>query len=292
MIESRDLTRKASMKKAMFGALLAMATMVAQASSIKDVESSAVVSGTIVLARDGTVQAAVVDDAARYGQPIADLVHKAALQWRFQPVLVHGEPVIAKASMHVRVVIKKMPNGNFNARVKGATFGDSNADSTDTLHNAEVNTRILPKYPGAAIRGRVQGTVYLALRVDRSGHVIEAVAEQVNLGNIGPDRILKQYRATLAESALKAARQWSYAVPTTGALARQDSWTAHVPVNYALNEMNAPKPDRTWVSYVPGPYTPAPWVDKPDTNTADALADDTVRTDGAGPTLLSPFNPG
>jgi len=38
------------MKKAMFGALLAMTTMVAQASSITDIESSAVVSGTIVLA--------------------------------------------------------------------------------------------------------------------------------------------------------------------------------------------------------------------------------------------------
>lgn len=280
------------MKKAMFGALLAMATMVAQASSIKDIESSAVVSGTIVLAKDGTVQMAVVDDGAKYGQPIADLVRKAALQWRFQPVLLHGEPVVAKASMHVRVVLKKMSDGNFNARVKGATFGDSNADSADTLHNAEGNKRIPPKYPEAAIRGRVQGTVYLALRVDRSGHVVEAVAEQVNLGNIGSDHILKQYRTILAESALKAARQWSYAIPTTGPLAKQDSWTAHVPVNYALNVMNAPKPDRTWVSYVPGPYTPAPWIDKPDMNAADALADDAVRTDGAGPTLLSPFNHG
>jgi len=280
------------MKKAMFGALLAMATMVAQASSIKDIESSAVVSGTIVLAKDGTVQTAVIDDEAKYGQPIVDMVRKAALQWRFQPVLRHDEPVVAKSSMHVRVVLKKMPDGNYSARIKGATFGDSSTDSTDTLHNAEGNKRIPPKYPQAAIRGRVQGTVYLALRVDRNGRVVEAVAEQVNLGITGPDRVIKQYRAMLAESALKAARQWSYTIPTTGPLARQDSWTAHAPVNYALNVLGAPKPDRTWVSYVPGPYTPAPWVDKPDMNTADALADDAVRTDGAGPTLLSPFDHG
>jgi hypothetical protein len=275
-------------KAAMFGALLVMVTMVAQASSRKDVESSAVVSGTIVLAKDGTVQTAVVDDGARYGQPIADLVRKAALQWRFEPVLRQGEPVVAKASMHVRVVLKKMPDGNYSARVKGATFGDDN--SADTLRNVEGNKKIPPTYPMSAVRGRVQGTVYLALRVDRSGHVVEAVAEQVNLGNIGPDHLLKQYRATLAESALKAARQWSYAIPTTGPLAKQDSWTAHVPVNYALNDMSAPRPDRTWVSYVPGPYTPAPWVDKPDISAADALADDDVRTEGAGPILLSPFN--
>lgn len=280
------------MKKVMFGALIAMATMVAQASSIKDVESSAVVSGTIVLAKDGTVQTAVIDDGAKYGQPIADMVRRAALQWRFQPVLRHDEPVVAKSSMHVRVVLKKMPDGNYSARIKGATFGDSSTDSTDTLHNAEGNKKVPPRYPQAAIHARVQGTVYLALRVDRSGHVIEAVAEQVNLSNIGSDRILNQYRTILAESALKAARQWSYVIPTTGPLAKQDSWTAHVPVNYALNELGAPKPDRTWVSYVPGPYMPAPWIDKPDMNTADALADDAVRTDGAGPTLLSPFNHG
>jgi len=280
------------MKRAMFGALLAMATMVAQASSIKDIESSAVVRGTIVLAKDGTVQTAVIDDGAKYGQPIADMVRKAALQWRFQPVLRHDEPVVAKSSMHVRVVLKRMPDGNYSARIKGATFGDSSTDSTDTLHNTGDNKRIQPQYPMAAIRGRVQGTVYLALRVDRNGHVVEAVAEQVNLGNTGPERILKQYRAILAESALNAARRWSYAIPTTGPLARQDSWTAHVPVNYALGELGASKPDRTWVSYVPGPYTPAPWVDKPDMNAADALADDAVRTEGAGPTLLSPLSHG
>lgn len=280
------------MKKALFGALLAMVTMVVQASSIENIESSAVVSGTIVLAKDGTVQTAVIDDEAKYGQAIVDMVRKAALQWRFQPVLRHDEPVVAKSSMHVRVVLKKMPDGNYSARIKGATFGDDSTDSTDTLHNAGVNKRIQPHYPEAAIRGRVQGTVYLALRVDRSGHVVEAVAEQVNLGNTGPDRIIKQYRAMLAESALKVARQWSYTIPTTGPLARQDSWTAHVPVNYALGVLGEAEPDRTWVTYVPGPYTPAPWVDKPDMNTADALADDTVRTDGAGPTLLSPLSHG
>ncbi|EIM00722.1 energy transducer TonB [Rhodanobacter thiooxydans] len=280
------------MKKALLGALLAMATMVAQASSTTDVESSAVVSGTIVLAKDGTVQTAVIDDGAKYGQPIADLVRKAALQWRFQPVLRDGEPVLAKSSMHVRVVLRKMPDGNYDARIKGATFGDSNTDSTDTLRDTEGRKKIPPQYPQAAVRGRVQGTVYLALRVDRSGRVVEAVAEQVNLSNTGPDRVVRQYREILAEAALKAARQWSFAIPTTGPLARQDSWTAHVPVNYNLNALGAPKPDRTWVSYIPGPYTPAPWVDKPDMNAADALADDAVRTDGAGPTLLSPLNHG
>lgn len=273
-------------------ALLALTAMSAQAGTVQDVESSAVVGGSLVLARDGAVQSAVIDDEAKYGQPIAEMVRKAALQWRFQPVLRDGQPVVAKSSMHVRVVLKKSADGNYIARIKGATFGDSSTDSTDVLRNAEGNKRILPHYPAAAIRGRVQGTVYLALHVDRSGHVVDAVAEQVNLENSGPQRILKQYREILAESALKVARQWTYVPPSTGPLARQDGWTAHVPVTYDLNPLGAPVPDRTWVTYVRGPFTPAPWVDKPAMNAADALANDSVLTDGAGPTLLSPLDHG
>lgn len=280
------------MKKLMLGVLLALAAMVVQASSSKDIEASAVLSGTLVIAQDGTVQATAVDDPDKYGQPIVDMVRKAASQWRFQPVLRDGAPVVAKSSMHVRVVLKKLPDGNYSARVKGATFGDSNTDSTDTVRSTDSNKKIAPVYPKAAIRERVEGTVYLALRLDRSGRVVDAAAEQVNLNKIGSDRILMGYREALAASALKAARQWRYAIPTTGPLARQDSWTVHVPVIYYLNVVNAPQPDHTWVSYVPGPFTPAPWVDKPEVDGADALADGTVRTDGAGPILLSPFDHG
>jgi hypothetical protein len=273
------------MKKVMFGALFALVSMIVQASSMKDVESSTVINGSIVVATDGTVQTAVIDEADKYGQAIADMVRKAALQWRFQPVLRDGKPVVAKASMHVRVVLRKTDDGKYNARIKGATFGDRDPHSTDILQNAEGNRRLLPGYPGVAARYHVQGTVYLSLRVDRSGHVVEAVAEQVNLGNVGPERIAMRYRKVLAEAALTAARQWTYVIPTTGKLAKEDSWTARVPVNFSLGGHSA-ESRPVWQTYVPGPYTPAPWIDKPDTNAADAIADGVMQTDGAGPTLL------
>lgn len=280
------------MKLAMLGAMLTMAAMATQAATTQDIESSTVIKGTIVLAKDGSVQTTEITDSAKYGPTISGMVRKAALQWRFEPVLRDGVPVVAKSSMHVRVVLKKTPDGNYTARIKGASFGDASTEDTDTLHNAAGNKRILPHYPLAAIRARVQGTVYIALHVDRSGHVIEAVAEQVNLDNIGSERMLKEYRDVLAKSALDVARKWTYVTPTTGKLARQDAWTVHVPVSYHLNELGTTPRDRTWETYVPGPFTPAPWVDKPDVNAADALADGAVQTEGAGPTLLSPLNHG
>ena len=280
------------MKKLLFATLLVAAATTAQAATSRDVESSAVVAGTIVLARDGTVQSATVEDAAKYGQPIADFVQQAALKWRFVPVLVDGEAVLAKSCMNVRVVLKKAPDGNYGARIKGASFNGCGTTSTDVLHIADGSKRFPPKYPVAGLRGRVQGTAYLSLHVGRDGKVTEAVAEQVNLGSTGPERILQQYREIFAESALKAARHWTYVIPTTGKLAQQDSWIVHTSVSYHLNDLDRPSSDLTWETYTPGPYTPAPWVDKPDMNAADAIANDGMRTEGAGPTLLSPLNQG
>ncbi len=290
------------MKKAVVGAIIAIAIATAQASTTKDLETSAIVNGTIVLTRDGAVQTTVIDEADKYGQPIADMVRHAALKWQFQPVLRDGEPVVAKSSMHVRVVLKQSPDGNYIARIRGATFSSDDPNDTGALR--EGDKKIVPKYPKAAVRARVQGTVYLALRVDRHGQVTEAVAEQVNLGSSGSDRIANKYREMLAHASIAAARTWTYAIPTTGKLANQDSWTARVPVsfrlipvNFRLNKMGSRKiGSRTaapvWETYVPGPFTPAPWVDKPDTSGTDALADDSIQTDGAGPILLSPIGHG
>ena len=274
------------MNKAMLATLLTVAAMTAQAATRQDVESSAVVNGTIVLAKDGTVQTAVIDDPAKYGQPIADFVQKTALQWRFKPVLRDGQPVVAKASMHARVVLSQKPDGDYNARISGVTFGDYDPNDTDTLHGTADNKKIIPRYPGSAIHARVQGEVYLALRVDRGGHVTDAVAQQVNLDNIGPDSLLREYRKILADAALKAARHWTYTIPTTGKLAKLDSWTVHVPVIFNLKGGGVAEFNRVWQTYVPGPYTPAPWVDKPDVGAGDAIADGGLQTDGAGPTLL------
>ncbi|WP_017461588.1 energy transducer TonB [Dyella ginsengisoli] len=279
------------MKKIMFAALLALTAAAAYAGPTKNLESSAVVDGTIVLAKDGSVQLATVEHPEKYGQPIADLVRKVALTWHFDPVLRDGQPVLAKASMHVRVILTKNADGNFTARIKGATFGGSNEDTPDNLYSANQKT-IAPHYPMAAIKARVQGSVYLALHIDREGHVTDAVAEQVNLENTGPDGVLRKYRKLMAQASLDAARRWTYRVPTTGRLASQDSWTVHVPIVYTLNESGAPRVDRVWRTYVPGPYTPAPWVDKPSMATADALADDGSYTEGAGPVLRSSFDHG
>lgn len=273
------------MKKKLLGLCLAIVATILYAGPLTHAESSTIVRGTIVLSRKGTVQAVAVDDEARYGKPIVDLVRDAAKKWRFYPVIRNGKPVVARSSMYVRVVLSKNTDGNFTARIKGATFGDMSSTSTESVHNAEINKHHPPSYPVEAIRAHVQGTVYLALRVDRSGHVIDAVVEQVNLENYGAESMLNRYRKLMAKASLDAARRWQYVVPTTGPLAAQRSWTVHVPIHYGLND--SPGKD-VWETYIPGPYTQPYWNDKQDMDTADIVSAGGVLTDGAGPKLRSP----
>lgn len=140
------------------------------------------------------------------------------------------------------------------------------------------------------MKDRVEGTVYLALRVDRSGHVTDAIAQQVNLFSIGPEHELAQVRKAMADSALAAARNWSYTPPSTGPLANDAFWVARVPITYALGTSS--KQSSVWQTYAPGPYTPTPWVAEPPLNAADTLADGEVHTDGTGPKLLSALDHG
>lgn len=280
-------------QRALLGLLLAVTTTAAMAdTSPPVVESSALVEGNIVIAKDGSVQDVTVSNPENYGTPIVDLVRKAALHWRFQPVLHDGSPVLAKCSMHVRVVLGQQPDGNYVARIKGATFGDDNAHDTDSLSDMSQGKSFRPKYPREAVSSRVEGTVYLALRVDRRGHVTEAFTEQVNLRNKGERGAVERYRNVLAQSAITAVRHWLYTVPTTGKLAAQDSWTVRTSVAYQLLALGEQPHESVWQTYIPGPYTPAPWVDKPDADAADALADDSVQTDGTGPVLLTPISHG
>lgn len=273
------------MKKVIFAAIFALVAVVAQASSVKDLESSAVIDGSIVVTTDGSVRTTQIDEPEKYG-PIAEMVRNAALKWRFQPVLRHGEPVVAKASMHVRVVVKKLSKGRYAARITGATFGDDDLVPTNELRYAD-SQRVMPIYPAAPAKAGVDATVYVVLRVNRSGRVADAVAEQVNLGSPGAEVLARRYRRAFAEAALEAARKWTFKVPTTGELAARSDWTARVPINFHIESPRHGDAVPVWQTYVPGPYTPAPWAHHPGQDDGDAIAEGALQTDGTGPVLLS-----
>jgi hypothetical protein len=115
------------------------------------------------------------------------------------------------------------------------------------------------------------------LRVGRQGQVQEAVAEQVNLVVVDNDEEMERWRKMLANSALAAARKWTFDLPTSGGHVNDDYWVARVAVVYGLRRYDEIRADDygKWQPYVPGPKQPLPWIADPRllSGSADALPD-------------------
>ncbi|QRP64339.1 energy transducer TonB [Rhodanobacter sp. FDAARGOS 1247] len=256
----------------------------------KRVQASMLLTGTIVVAPDGSVRSYAIDRADQVEPAAMSLVNRSIPAWKFEPVLLAGKPVAAKATMSLRVVAKPIGDGNYSLAINGTHFGQEAPGQHVTYQN-----RVPPTYPPQAIKGRVTGTVYLVLRVGRQGQVEDAEAEQVNLAVIASDRDMVQWRNVLAKSALAAARKWTFHTPTSGEYVNAPYWVARVPVAYHLKTLDEPEVDTygKWQAYVPGPKELVPWIDSQRllSGSADALPGDGIyQLDRNGLQLLTPLS--
>src|SRR3569623_3357511 len=171
----------------MTGLLLAFAVWAQGPRAVcEQVEASMVVTGSIGVPPQGTVLAFALDRPEKLPPLVADLIDKAIPQWTFQPVLRDGKPVAAKARMRLRVVAQPIGEGKFKVALRGAWFGDPG-------QGIRKESALQPRYPMQAIRGRVEATVYVALRLDRAGRVSDAAAEQVHLRVIAGESEMKRW---------------------------------------------------------------------------------------------------
>ena len=220
------------------------------------IQASMLLTGTIVVAPDGSVRSYAIDHADIVEHAVTALIGRSIPQWKFQPVLLDGQPVAAQAKMSLRVVARPIGDDNYKIAISGTHFGQDEPGS-----RLSVAEQQHPRYPELAVRARVGGTVYLVLRVGRQGQVEDAAAEQVNLALVGSDQELARWRQIFAQSALAAARKWTFHPPTTGSHVKQDHWVARVPVHYSMKVNGAPvNPYGKWQMYVPGPKELVPWV--------------------------------
>ncbi|TBR39786.1 energy transducer TonB [Dyella terrae] len=268
-----------------------IATTQVHAAMRTDFESSALVSGTIVIATDGSVRRVSVDDPEAARPTLVKFVQDSAMKWHFDPVVPESGTDEKRYRMTVRLIAKKAANGNYDVVIRGVSFGDGT--TTGEVRDNPENQQMPPRYPMSAIERNVTGTVYLVLHIDREGKVTDADAEQVNLNVFGPENTMEVWRKQFASGAVKAARQWTYRVPTTGPLASEDGWVIRTSIVYSIKELSEMNKKDFWQTYIPGPRIDVPWLHKYETqsgngDTVDALPDYTVQTRGAGPRLRTP----
>ncbi|KQZ79673.1 energy transducer TonB [Rhodanobacter sp. Root561] len=241
----------------------------------KRVQASMLLTGTIVVAPDGSVRSYAIDHVEKVVPAAMTLINRDVPSWRFQPVLHDGKPAEVKAWMSLRVVAHPIGDEKFALDINGSYFV---VDAPGEQFSSGENEP--PRYPEAAVRTRMPGTVYLVLRVDQQGRVEDAAVEQVNLGALASDRVLTKRRGEFARSALVAARKWTFHVPAAGNDRGDVEWLVRVPVVYRLLEVGEPEVDQygKWQMYVPGPKEAVPWLDDQGllSDSADALPGDGV----------------
>lgn len=177
---------------------------------------------------------------------IAAAVDKRIRDWRFEPILVDGQPVVAKTKLKLQLQAEPIAEG-YRLRVASIGFG-----------GPQLNRPKLapPRYPESALRAGVEADVTLVLRLDQNGRVTEAEAEQTSLSGKGPERIMREWAEIFEKNALSTARRWSFQLTEEVGGETAAMTSVRIPVKYRMSGREG------WRAMVPvGPRKPLPWAD-------------------------------
>lgn len=271
----------------LLGCSMAVVAGTGQRTTMKDAEASMLLTGTIDVDPKGVVSGFAIDHRDKVPAGVAQLVDATVPQWRFEPVIRDGQPVAARTSMGLLVVATQPDPTHYRVTVKGATFGDDGAGGVT------AKSMLPPKYPVVALKEMVSGEVYLVVRIDHLGTVVDVAAEQVNLRALGSDSAMNSWRMVFAESASNAAKQWTFHVPAAAFSDEGQFITIRVPVAYQFPG-DEPRYGE-WSAYIPGPRQTIPWLhlhDMDDWSAPDALVAGGVYQPGKGLHLLTPLGEG
>ena len=226
--------------------------------------------GELVVDRDGNVQ----DYSLEAGQAplIENLIEKSVAAWKFEPVQLDGKPVVARTRMSMSILAS--PAGDdYVLKVDDVWFGDFKSTGRITP----------PRYPVKAIKERVEARVMLTARIDADGKVVDVHPYQTSLSRKGQEA---RWRRLFEEVSMDAVRTWTYEPDQLDGKPRALT-TVQIPIEFTVTEGMTDKArardNLRWRSYIPGPVTPAPWVD------ASSVAAVGDLEDGRAGPLDSPF---
>lgn len=259
----------------------------------KQAEMSMGLSGWITIAPDGHVIAVTLDQEKTIGEPFVNFVRSAVMGWVFEPVIIGGQAVTARATMRLNILGKHRDDGGLDVSINSAYFGGNNPDAS----KVKSKTLTPPDYPRDMLAMGAQGIANLVLKVGRDGRVADLYVEQVNLNVVAPNEAtMRRIRQSLGNAAMTVARTWEFQVPTQSPEMDKPYWIVRVPVQYCMNDDcdHNRGQDGEWHAYIPGPRQRAPWIS--DTAWVNGANSDALAPGGIymadntdGPKLLTPL---
>jgi len=282
------------MRKAWGGALLGLAMAMAAASmqavAIKQapIEASMQVTGTLSIDAAGAVSGFTLDEREKLPAQVTALLERTLPALRFErtPNGDGSRPVQAK--MTLQVLATQADAEHMTISLHHARFVEAEPPVTERI---SVEHRVPLHYPYEALKVEMTATVYVAVRIDRNGRVIDAQARQVNLGRPDTETRMRQLRAVFAKPTLEAVRHFTFNVPKIGPHANDADFSGVLPVQYVINGV-VPRYGQ-WTVYVPGPKAEIAWLDREDAaDDSEAVRDGEFAQSGTGLKLLTPIGGG
>lgn len=204
------------------------------------------VSGTLDIGPDGLVRSHQLDDKVSPG--VRALVSKAIEQWRFEPVLIDGNPVIARTKLHLSIEAKPVTADSYQLTMQNVWFGER-------MHVAKMAP---PSYPQDALLAGLGAEVILYAKVDDNGKVVDAYARQVSLTHPGKENVEELWRKKFARASVLASKHWKFD-PSAPENAKHLGSIVAVPVTFLAGDRSS---TNGWHAFVPGPINKSPWPEE------------------------------
>lgn len=184
--------------------------------------------------------------------------------WRFEPVLVQGKPVTAKARMRVTLAARQLGEERYAVTVDNVTFPATGygvlPDAPPAAVTISSRKIVAPSYPEGLARARVGGVVLLYLRLSADGRVLEAAPVQTSLLNVyGSDKALAKGVAALEQATARAARSWQFNVQLHTDHPSARDLTVSMPVEFQAPGMRETRPGQ-WRTEVRGARREPAWL--------------------------------
>lgn len=250
------------------------------------VEASMLVTGAVDIDGNGAVVSHSIDEREKLPAPVANLVDRAVPVMRFEPIMVDGRPVLARAKMSLLVVATPAGEGNMTIAIRSAHFGGGGSVPASPVRPAKLN---MPRYPDSVAEMGGKGVVYLLLRVKRDGTVADVFTEQVNLTSVGNAQQMEIIRNRLSQATMRVARGWTFSLPEDALTGEREYWVVRVPVAFELPGDRAASYGE-WSAYLPGPKRRPEWVQPdPPGFSPDALVTGGIHSGETKFRLLTPL---
>lgn len=209
-------------------------------------------------------------------------------KWKFHPVMIDGIARPATTRMRVTLAAKQEADG-IHVSVDNVVFPSEQGDVTAKVDGRPepITGKKLrpPGYPVGLMQQGVSGAVLLAIRVGPDGRTAEVLAVQSMLYDVrGGASALRVGIRMLEQSAVEAAKGWTFNVPATDKPRNADEQTVTVPVEYVMDKAKVDLAGK-WRTIVRIPKRTIGWM-TPEAGTqsvgvADAVAGELIPLNSA-----------